>query len=405
MFHSAIVVLALLNPPSAASAPQAAVEASPSDSSPSDSSLAKPHQVELLELGFDAASRIPGNPHERDRARVQETVARTAFQLGLKTRSAAMANQIANWRKGTIFADLAVDAARAGRADAAETFSRFARNAVGGAQQWQSERVLARLAEAQVVLGKSAEALETEKKFGESEKGKVTAALAQLPDADFDAILAEAERAFATGNFELTANALEICARLGERNDADDARWSRIEDLVGRAKGKVAREIHIRSYLRLADARIARQAPAAARALVERAKALRDEVRWTPDSELPLTAEIARRLAAAGDRDAAIAELDKGLESFRSNERLVADIFRAGALCPAAEALVALGEEERARAVYRAAIEAGALNPNARPRAEDLAQTAASLARSGIEPDEATWARLRAIRDGLTDPW
>lgn len=367
--------------------------------------LDKSFQAVLLDFGFDAVSRIPVDPHGRDRARVQEVVAVTAFREGLKTRSAAMANQIANWRKGVVFAELAVDAARSGRADSAETFSRYARSAIAGAQQWQTDRVLAKLAEAQLVLGKQAEALETEKSFGEAEKGKVTAALAAQDGSDFDAVLGEADRAVVTGNFELTANALEICARLGEREDADASRWSRIMELVGRAKGKVAREIHIRAYLRLADARIARKNLAEATTLAALARSLRDEVRWTPEAELPITAEIARRIGASGDRAAGIAELEKGLASFLAREDEVADIFRAAALCAAAESFVALGERARALEVYRLAVEAGALNPNARPRAEDLALTTASLARAGIEPDPAMWKRLREIRDGLTDPW
>jgi hypothetical protein len=394
----ALVVLALVNPPAPSQTTQQAAATA-------ESADVKPFQSELLELGFDAATSIPVNPHERDRARVQEVVATTAFRLGLKTRSAGMANQITNWRRGVVFAELAVDAARAGRADAAETFSRYARTAIAGVQQWQSDRVLAKLAEVEVALGKVADALESEKKLGEGEQGKVTAAVAAQAGSDFDSVLAEAERAIATGNFELTANALEICARLGERADADAARWSRLEALAASAKGKVAREIHIRAYLRLADARIATKSQDAARALIELAKAIRDEVRWTPDARLPIDAEVARRIAAAGDRAGALAELEKGVASFVADEKLVPDVFRAVPLCAAAETFAVLHEPARALEVYRLAVEAGALNPNARPRAEDLATTTASLARAGIEPDEAMWTRLRGIRAGLDDPW
>ncbi|MEY3142148.1 MAG: hypothetical protein RLY21_641 [Planctomycetota bacterium] len=404
MILSSTVLFVLASPQAAAPMP---VAESPSQSAPqaTEASTPKPFQVDLIELGFDAASQIPVNPHERDRARVQEIVATTALAIGMKTRSMALANQISNWRRGVVYAELAIDAAKGGRAEAVGTLSRLANSAVAGAQQWQSDRVLSRLAQAQVWLGKESAAVELERKFGEAERGKVTAALAARPGADFDAALAEAERAVATGNFELTANALGICAQLAERKDTDEARWSRIMELAGRAKGKVAREIHIRSYLRLADARIARGESAAALALVDAAKSLRDEVRWTPEAELPITAEIARRIAGAGDRAGGLAEVEKGLASFVANQDAVADIFRAGALCPAAETFAGLGEHARALEVYRLAVEAGALNPNARPRAEDLAQTTASLARAGIEPDSAMWLRLRGIRAGLVAPW
>jgi hypothetical protein len=83
----------------------------------------------------------------------------------------------------------------------------------------------------------------------------------------------------------------------------------------------------------------------------------------------------------------------------------VADIFRAQPLCAAAEGYAALGDSPKALEVYKRAIEEGSRNPNARPRAEDLAQTCASMARAGVAPDEAAMTQLRAIRAGLGDPW
>jgi hypothetical protein len=70
-----------------------------------------------------------------------------------------------------------------------------------------------------------------------------------------------------------------------------------------------------------------------------------------------------------------------------------------------AEAYAAMGDRAAALAVYREAIAAGVGNPNSRPRAEDLAATCTSMARADIEPDDALWARIRTIRDGLGDPW
>lgn len=399
MLHAVLAILALVDPPA-----QPAGARPPAPAAVREET-AKPFQRELVDFGFDAASQIPRNPHERDRARVQEVVASAALAVGLKTEAMGFANQIANWRKGVIFGDLAIDAARAGRTEAVATFSRYAQGAIAGAQQWQSDRVLAKLAQAQALLGNRDEALAVEKKLGEPEKGKVASVVAATQGADFDSLVAEVEGAIATGNFELTTNALAVCAQLAARGDTDEARWSRIMDLAAKAKGKVAREIHIRAYLQLADARIATKSPEAARALVGIAIGLREEVRWTPEVGLPITADIARRIALAGDRAAGIAELEKGLASFAEQEKLVPDVFRAAALCAVAEVLAAIGEPAKALEVYRSAVEAGALNPNARPRAEDLAQTSASMARSGIEPDAAMWTRLRAIRAGLADPW
>jgi hypothetical protein len=80
-------------------------------------------------------------------------------------------------------------------------------------------------------------------------------------------------------------------------------------------------------------------------------------------------------------------------------------MFRAGALRPLAEAYHALGDRDAALSVYKLAVEEGALNPNARPRAMDLSATCLSLAQSACEPDAELRERLAEMRAGLGSPW
>ena len=364
----------------------------------------------LLEFGFEAASMIPRDPHERDRARVQEVVASTFIAVGEPVRAAACALQIANWRKGSVFGDLAIDCARKGLVDSAKTYARYALEAVAegrdGVQDWQRDRVRVKAAQAYAWLGDASKASVLEHGVGEPEMGKVDAVEAAKSDgSDFDARLEVALAAVNTMNFDLTVNAIESAVELAAKSKGDEARWARIVELLGKTRGRIPRDLELKSYLRLADVRIAQESKDPARALIATATGLRDGARWTPDAALPLSAEIARRLHAVGDAEAARAEIEAGLAGFQAGIDAVADVFRAEAMRPAAEALAAMGAVERAREVFAALIEEGAGNPNARPRAEDLALPAASLARAGIEPDEAMWARLRGIREGLVAPW
>jgi hypothetical protein len=64
-----------------------------------------------------------------------------------------------------------------------------------------------------------------------------------------------------------------------------------------------------------------------------------------------------------------------------------------------------LGDRADAEACFAAALEDGALNPNARPRAEDLCLTLLSMARCGFAPTDSMDRRIDAIRAGLADPW
>ena len=241
-----------------------------------------PFRTELLDLGFDAACAIPVNPHDRDRARVQEAVALSAAELGLVTKAAGMANRIENWRKGSVFGELAIASARDGRREAAMTFAKFAESSLGAAQRWQQERVRVKIAQAHALVGEGDEAKRLERGVGEPEQGKVAAALAsKLPIERLDEILADAEKMVETKNFDLAANALSMCAEVAVRLKGDDARWARVESIAERASASVARDIQIRSILRFAEIRAAQGSDAAARALISKAIAARDGARWT----------------------------------------------------------------------------------------------------------------------------
>jgi len=70
-----------------------------------------------------------------------------------------------------------------------------------------------------------------------------------------------------------------------------------------------------------------------------------------------------------------------------------------------AKGYATLGDQAKAREIFALAINEGAINSNARPRAEDLAAACADLATMGVEPGEELWARMAEIRAGLRAPW
>ena len=105
-----------------------------------------------------------------------------------------------------------------------------------------------------------------------------------------------------------------------------------------------------------------------------------------------------RRRAARSDLDAAASLYDA------DRDRIV-DIRRAGVLRGLAEGYADARDPKAALALYRRAAGEGMVNPNARPRAEDLAATCCSMAVHAVEPDDALRAYLRQIRSGLGNPW
>ncbi|MFM8731839.1 MAG: hypothetical protein ACKOGJ_04850, partial [Phycisphaerales bacterium] len=121
------------------------------------------------------------------------------------------------------------------------------------------------------------------------------------------------------------------------------------------------------------------------------------------------TAAFAATIAVArtrlGDRDAARAALRALRTTFERRREEVVNLRRATSWRALATAFMGLGDRADAEACFAAALEDGALNPNARPRAEDLCMTLLAMARCGFVPTESMERRIDAIRAGLADPW
>ncbi|HKC52932.1 MAG TPA: hypothetical protein VKF60_19250, partial [Myxococcota bacterium] len=138
---------------------------------------------------------------------------------------------------------------------------------------------------------------------------------------------------------------------------------------------------------------------------VDQAQGIVDSDPWLPENLIPLEARLGALRYRAGAREKGKGEVDGALAQFDAQRATIVDIYRAGALRPIAEAYQALGDRERALAVYERVVEEGLGNPNSRPRAEDLVATCLSLAKNGVELDEELAARLEKVCAGLGVPW
>src|SRR5262249_11738894 len=98
-------------------------------------------------------------------------------------------------------------------------------------------------------------------------------------------------------------------------------------------------------------------------------------------------------------------DVESLLAQYDSERGKIVDIYRAKALRAVAEAYQAIGDAAAALAVYKRAVDEGVVNPNSRPRAADVCATRRSLPVHRAEPDAERVKRLKAVRDGLGDPW
>jgi hypothetical protein len=368
-------------------------------------------QDDLLRFAFEVASLIPREPHLKDRSRAQEAAVLAMLAAGRIDLATDLVERMDGWRRGTGFAEVAF--ALAGERPDDPRIRRYlvlASNLSDTAKDWRKDRIRMAIARVHARLGESAEAARIARSIAIEEVGKIDVVRARhgaevLDDEAFAARQAELAAAVASGNFDLVRSALAAQVGFFERYQADDVRRLAVERAIREGWVKVPHSIRIDLLLDMSAIAAAAGDAQAAQRFAAEARSILDANRWIAESEVPMLGRIATAFANAGADEAARAAIERAEEVHGTRLQEIYDIYRAGALRPVAEAWVAVGDADRARAMYLRALASGMENPNARPRAIDLAATARSMAASGFQPDAELLEEMRAIRTRLGDPW
>ncbi|MDZ4828669.1 MAG: hypothetical protein SGJ09_00545 [Phycisphaerae bacterium] len=361
---------------------------------------------ELLELAFQTASAIPTKPHVKDRSRAQEAVVRACVQLDQPARAARYADAIEDWRRGTAYADLALYFARLEQPESARRFAGMAGGVADGATEWRRARILIGIAKTHAVLGDTREAAEVESRVAASERGKVDRARAMVGnEREFDAQLGEVTAVVASGNFDLIRDKLEACTELHDRFYDSTARRTLVETTIKSSWDKLPLLVRVELLQSLAQAALRHQDQASALRLVNDASAIVGTTEWIKEDGIVLKARLAGLRARAGERVDARAALNALLASYDADRSKIVDIYRAGCLRAIAEAYQDAGDSVASLATYRRAIEEAIVNPNSRPRAEDLSATCISMALGDVQLDSTMRSRLHELSGGLGSPW
>ncbi len=361
-------------------------------------------QEELLDIAFSAASAMPLEPHIKNRSRAQEVVVTALFELDQPEKARGNIEQIANWRRGAGYADLALCYARMGAKEKVEPCLALAAQAVAEAEDWRKDRIKAKIAAVRAYMGQPQ--VRTELGVSADEWGPVVRAEAiACSNETFDETMAALEKLASTENFSASQGAMGACVELYDRFYENAAHRDRAQRAIRAGWEQMPPFIYIDLLIELADASLDHDDQAKALDLVNEAQTLMDSAKWQPQTAIPLMARLAQRRFLAGDQDAANAQLQKAAELFDAKRETIVNIYRAGMLRPIAEAHHVMGDTAAALDFYKQAIEAGMENPNSRPRADDLVAICCSMALHAVEPDAALMARIQGIQAGLSDPW
>jgi hypothetical protein len=126
---------------------------------------------------------------------------------------------------------------------------------------------------------------------------------------------------------------------------------------------------------------------------------------FLPEDLTPMQVDVAKARAGLGDVEGARTALDAALTSYEARKKDIVDVFRARSPRALAEGFALIGDQAKAESCWLEALAAGTINPNSRPRAEDLSATLVAMARSGASLTPALRERITLCRKSLGEPW
>ncbi len=361
-------------------------------------------QVRLLDVAFRTASSYPLNPHVKNRSRAQEKVVKACLELDQPVRALEYIPQIANWRRGAGYAYLARHLVGTAAAEHVERFLALAlKHAENPGQAWRRARVKTLVAQTRAMMGQA------EAAYGMLDVEHDPAAVAEVvgsevtaaTDEEYEPLADRLNGLIASEEFDKIKGAMFAYADVYNRYYENAELRARIEQQVRASWTTIPITFRIGALRELTEAALAHDDADHALELIEEAEDVRRQYRWDLEHELSMRAELIKLRFRAGDRQTARRQLDEALKLFHARLENTKNHDRAGMLRPLAEAYQVIGEGEQSLEVYRLAVDQGALNPNIRPRTDDLTATCVSMALHHVEPDDKLWRRIREIHQGL----
>lgn len=367
---------------------------------------------ELLGRAFEAASKLPEVPHLKTRGRLQEDLVEALLEVGGPVAQAQeWTDRISNWRGALGAAAISVYLAREGDEQAARAALEAARSLEAELtdsteQGWRRNRVRARIALAYAILGDKATAAAIQARMDATEGGMLSVYAASVLDPEL--IEVQAEQLFelaAAGTSDEARFALEaVSVFYGRVHGDEELRNKLFAGLLEHWK-QVPLVPRIELLDLFARGDVENGAPALAVAKIDRIEEMVRTNKVLLEDQVALRARVALLRGLAGQGEAGVAMADEALAKYDEVRESINSIWRGRALRPLAEAYASLGQRMIASDLYERALAEAVVNPNSRPRVEDLVKISISITRSGIEPTRSLEQGLERVARGVGEPW
>lgn len=362
------------------------------------------YQDRLLQTAFDVASKIPLEPHIKDRSRKQQDVVNTALELNQPEKALEFASEIQGWRRGLSYADIAYRYAFDGYFSEAEECLSLAEASLGEAEDWRKDSLIVAIERAKVLIGKTIEDFEED--IIDSEKGKIAAAKVNiLTEEQFAAHTVKLDEMISTGVYDILLNALKAYAAVYNKFYDDEEKRDAVEKKIMDSWNAIPIFVRVDLLIELAGYANNNSDNARALNLVAQGKQMLDGFTLRTEHYIKIASKLCILYYQSADEDSAKEYADMLLEKFNDNRQQIVNIYRGDVLAAIAEAYSVMGDKQKSIELYSRALSEALVNPNSRPRALDLAGVCCSAAKFKVEPNEQLWQKIYDIKKGLSDPW
>ena len=378
----------------------------PATQTPASPPLANLSQDDLLDLAFQISTSIPIEPFASDRARMQALVAQACIKNGSLIQAIQYASRIEGWRQGELFALIGQQYATSNETQLALDFAARAMEVATKEIDWRRERIVIETAKIYLQLGDSAKASALVEGVTQAELGKLeTARTAIVLQSQLENQADMFDKALGTKNFDLVRGAVEGYLVWLDRVSEDEIRTTRALKAIDDALPGLPVDLQVKYGIDLADHLHKNLKRDLAILKLDKATEIFLTTTFLPEDVAPLGAMIARARIRMGDEQSARLLLQRFYKEHSTRREGIVNLRRATSLRALAEGFCELGDRDDAIACYTWALEEGTINPNARPRAEDLGATCVSMAEYGIPITPELKHQIDTIRSSLMYPW
>lgn len=391
-----------------------ALQSAPALEQTDDPPKLAPTPTSLLRHAADAAAKMPLDPHEKTRGRLQHRLVESALACGDVALARDVTGEIENWRRAFGLAAIAAHLAGEGDEAAARTALEKAERAEAGlteefVQGWRRDRVRARIARTYALLGDPRTAASIQARLEPSEAGRLASLSTRFIEKKDAAAQVDTLKSIAEiGDLEQVRHSLLALAAIYGRFPGETELRGEIVTSIRELWNKMPLEprIDVLEQLVRHDTESGSEASReAAKGYVEEIQAMVTDHRWTQDKDVALRAKVAELRVLTKEEERARASLEEALRLYAETRESIVNIDRSDALRPIAEVYAALGDASTANDIWLRALEESLENPNARPRLEDLVETVISIAESGTRPKATLLAMLVRVEGLLDEPW